>query len=77
VRCHATLPDVSKPVGAVLFQSRIYTYAKFFLVRAAAVRGANRMLHKGNTVVLTEVPEGLVLWIYKPEAQQANKVAIH
>jgi hypothetical protein len=75
-RCHATLPDVSKPVGAILYQNRIYTYVKFFADQAAAFRGANRMLHKGNTVVLTEVPKGLVLWVYEPEAQQANKVAI-
>jgi hypothetical protein len=78
-RCHASLPDVSKPIGAILYQGRIYTYVKFYAERDAAFRGANRMLHKGNTVVLTEVPKGLVLWVYEPEAQQANpanKVAL-
>jgi hypothetical protein len=71
-RCHIVLPDVPTPIGAILHEGKLYAYVKFFPNIEAAQRGAQRLIEKGNLVILTRVAKGLVLWVYEPEAKLAK-----
>jgi hypothetical protein len=68
-RCHIVLPDDPKPTGAIIYGNRYYAYVRAFPSQDAAERGAQRLLAKGNQVVLTTTHKGLVLWVLEPEAQ--------
>lgn len=67
--CHVIVPDTAKPVSAILFQGQFYSYVKFYAALEAAQRGAERLLGRGDAVVLTHVPKGFVLWALEPDAQ--------
>jgi len=70
--CHITLPDTPKPIGAIAYNSQLYSYVKFYSTLEAAQRAFERMENHGHTVVLTQVPKGLVLWVLEPDAQLAK-----
>ncbi|MGA7937906.1 MAG: hypothetical protein WCA35_30435 [Kovacikia sp.] len=70
--CHISLPDMSKPVGAIAYNEQFYSYVKFYPTVEAAQRPSERMLKRGNTIVLTRIPKGLVLWVLEPDAQLAR-----
>lgn len=72
-RCHVTFPDMIQPVGAIAFEGQYYAYVKFFPTVEAAQRGAERLMEKGNAVIITRIPKGLVLWVHEPEAELATK----
>ncbi|MCL6435972.1 MAG: hypothetical protein K6T90_17525 [Leptolyngbyaceae cyanobacterium HOT.MB2.61] len=67
--CHIALPDMPKPVGAIAYSEKLFSYVKFYPTLEAAQRASERMIKHGNTVVLTRVPKGLVLWVLEPDAQ--------
>ncbi|NJN86701.1 MAG: hypothetical protein HC881_10785 [Leptolyngbyaceae cyanobacterium SL_7_1] len=67
-RCHVALPDTLEPVSAIVFEQQFYAYVRFFPTSEAAQRGATRMVERGNRVVLTRIPKGLVLWVWVPDA---------
>ncbi|WP_421656809.1 hypothetical protein [Leptothermofonsia sp. ETS-13] len=67
--CHITLPDTPKPVGAIAYNDKLFSYVKFYPTLEAAQRASERMIKHGNMVVLTRVPKGLVLWVLEPDAQ--------
>lgn len=68
-RCHIVLPDSPEPVSAIVFEQQFYAYVRFFPTADAAQRGATRMVDRGNRVVLTRIPKGLVLWVRVPDAR--------
>jgi len=72
-RCHVTLPDTTTPTSAILHNGDFYIYVKFFSTLESAHRAANRLIERGNAVMLTRIPKGLVLWVLEPEAQLAKK----
>jgi hypothetical protein len=72
-RCHIILPDTPKPTSAICFEGQFYAYVRFFPSVEAARRKASLMAERGNAVILTRVPKGLVLWVHEPEAQLAAK----
>lgn len=74
-RCHILLPDTPKATSAILFEGRFYAYVRFFPTVELARQKAALMTQRGNTVILTRVPKGLVLWVYEPEAVLARKPA--
>lgn len=73
-RCHVILPDTIEPIGAIAYEGHYYAYVKFFSTVESAQRGAERLIEKGNAVILTRIPKGLVLWVYEPDAKLARKV---
>ena len=75
-RCHVLLPDTPSPTSAIFFEEQFYVFVKFFPTVEAARRAAQRMVERGNTVVLTRIPKGLVLWALEPEAQLVKKPSI-
>lgn len=70
--CHILLPDYPKPVGAILFGGKLYSYVRFYPSMDAAQRAAERSMSHGNLVVLTQVQKGLILWVFEPDAQLAK-----
>jgi hypothetical protein len=72
-RCHVVLPDTPKPTSAVCYDGQFYAYVKFFTDVEAARRKAQLLAQRGNAVILTRVPKGLVLWVHEPEAQLVHK----
>jgi len=73
-RCHVCLPDVRRPVGAVLYQNQFYCYVKVFSDYQAAIRAAQRLQMRDNPVILTRVPRGFVLWVMEPDAQPTSSL---
>ncbi|GAB4379370.1 MAG: hypothetical protein Kow00121_33410 [Elainellaceae cyanobacterium] len=67
--CHVTLPDTTKPTSAICYEGQFYTYVKFFPTVEAARSKAELLIHRGNAVILTRVPKGLVLWVLEPDAR--------
>jgi hypothetical protein len=72
-RCHVILPDMVQPIGAIVFEGQYYAYVKFFSTVESAQRAAERLMEKGNAVIITRIPKGLVLWVHEPEAEPATK----
>ncbi|MGF1499098.1 MAG: hypothetical protein ACFB8W_20065 [Elainellaceae cyanobacterium] len=72
-RCHVIVPDMSKPIGAVIYDGQFYSYVKLFRDLDAAQRGARRLAQKGNKVILTRVRKGLVLWVLELDARQVKQ----
>ena len=69
-RCHILLPDMPKPLGAIFHNNCYYSYVMAYTEEEAAHRGASRLTKKGNRVILTKVPRGLILWVAEPDAQR-------
>lgn len=69
--CHILLPDTPRPIGAIAYEGSYYSYVKFYPTLEAAQRGSNRLIERGNGVVLTQVRKGLVLWVLEPDARLA------
>ncbi|MBL1179351.1 hypothetical protein, partial [Pantanalinema sp. GBBB05] len=67
--CHIYLPDVPKPVGAIAYQGKLYSYVRVYSTLEPAQRAALRLLQRGNQVILTQVPKGLILWVLELDAR--------
>lgn len=70
-KCHIYLPGVPEPMGAIIYSNQYYGYVKFFPNLESAQRATERLQAKGNSVILTRVAKGLVLWVLEPEARLA------
>lgn len=73
INCHIRLPDTPKAVSAVCYNGDYYSYVRLYPTAEAAKRGVDRLLSLGNTVILTQVRKGLVLWVLEPDARLAQK----
>lgn len=71
--CHVLLPGTTKPTSAICYDGQFYTYVKIFPTVEVARQKAELMTKRGNTVILTRVPKGLVLWVLEPEAKPVPK----
>ncbi|QYO62668.1 hypothetical protein [Leptolyngbya sp. 7M] len=71
-RCHILLPDTPKPTSAIYYEGQYYAYVKFFPTVETARQKAALLAQRGNSVLLTRVPKGLVLWVYEPDAQPVS-----
>lgn len=72
-RCHVVLPGTAKPTSAITFDDKFYIFVKFFPSDAIARQKADLMVSRGNQVVLTRVPKGLVLWTLESDAELVNR----
>lgn len=70
--CHITLPDLPKPVSAILYDGKLYSYVRFYSNPESAKRACERLAEKGNLIALTQVRKGLILWVFEPDAQLAS-----
>lgn len=68
-RCHISIPDTPKPMSAVFYEGHYYSYVRFFPSVEIARQKAGLMTQRGNSVILTRVPKGLVLWVLEPDAK--------
>ena len=68
-RCHVVFPDCPNPTSAIIFESKYYAYVRFYANQHKAKQAAQRLIGKGNEVILTRVRKGLVLWVLEPDAQ--------
>lgn len=75
--CHINLPDTPKPISAIFYSGKFYSYVKCFPSLELAKKGAMRLMERGNAVVLTQAPKGLVLWVMEQDAQLATKPVVH
>lgn len=71
--CHIVLPDDPQPISAIRYHSRFYSYLKFYPAIEPAQRAAKRLMVKGEAVILTQIPKGLILWVFEPDAQLAKR----
>jgi hypothetical protein len=74
-RCHVVLPDTPRPTSAIYFEGRYYAYVKLFPNTEVARHKAALMTQRGDLVILTRVPKGLVLWVFEPDAQPIHKIS--
>jgi UDP-N-acetylmuramoylalanine-D-glutamate ligase len=72
-RCHVMLPGESRSTSAICYEEQFYAYVRFFSNVEAAHQKALLMSQRGNTVVLTRVPKGLVLWVLEPDASPVKR----
>lgn len=74
-RCHILLPDTPTPTSAIYYEGRYFSYVRFFPSVDIARQKADLLMQRGNAVLLTRIPKGLVLWVYEPDAQPVGKFA--
>ncbi len=74
-RCHAQVPDLDRPVPAIAYHKMFYSFVKSFPTMAAAERVAQRLIASGDSIILTPVANGVVLWAWEPDASQVQKQA--
>jgi len=67
--CHIRLPDTPRPLSAIHYDGQYYAFVKFFPAADIAQQKAALMTQRGNQVLLTRVPRGLVLWVHEADAQ--------
>jgi hypothetical protein len=67
--CHIRLPDTPRPTSAIQYDGQYYAFVKFFPTVETARQKAALMTQRGNRVLLTRVPKGLVLWVHEVDAQ--------
>ncbi|HEY9697995.1 MAG TPA: hypothetical protein V6D10_12075 [Trichocoleus sp.] len=72
-RCHIILPDTPKPTSAVFYDGNYYAFVKCFPTVEAARQKAELMTQRGNTVILTRIPKGLVLWVLEHDARPVER----
>jgi hypothetical protein len=72
-RCHVVLPTVPEPVSAICYEGEYYVYVKFFPTAEIAQQKAGLMKQRGNSVLLTRIPKGLVLWVLESDAKLIQK----
>ena len=72
-RCHVILPDTPKPTSAVFYDGNYYAFVKCFPNVETARQKAELMTQRGNTVILTRIPKGLVLWVLERDAKPVGK----
>ncbi|HEY9626172.1 MAG TPA: hypothetical protein V6C84_02635 [Coleofasciculaceae cyanobacterium] len=72
-RCHVILPDTPQPTGAIRYEGQYYAFVKFFPTVEVARQKAALMTQRGNRVLLTRVPKGLVLWVLEADARRVEK----
>lgn len=75
-RCHVILPDTPRPTSAIYYDGQYYAYVKCYPTLEAARRKAEMMSQRGNTVLLTRIPKGLVLWVMEPDAKPVSKASL-
>ncbi|GEM_PF-2881424 len=73
-RCHVMLPDSTHPVGALIYENQFYVYVKFFDNDDKAKHVAQKLVERGNEVILTRVRKGLVLWVLELDAERVGRV---
>ncbi|MGI0490709.1 hypothetical protein ACN4EG_02760 [Alkalinema pantanalense CENA528] len=67
--CYITLADEVKPIAAIEYQDAYFSFFKTVADRSRADQLAAKLLNKGNSLVMVEIPRGVSLWIYEPDAQ--------
>lgn len=72
-RVHVHLPDTPTPTSAIFYNEQFYAYVKFFPNLQAAERAVERLTMRGNSVVLTRITKGFVLWVLEPEARLVER----
>ncbi|MCU0568730.1 MAG: hypothetical protein MUF49_19295 [Oculatellaceae cyanobacterium Prado106] len=72
-KCHVLLPGTPKPTSAIIFEGEFYVYVKVFSSIEVARQKAALMMGRGDRVILTRVPKGLVLWVNEPDAQLVKR----
>jgi hypothetical protein len=71
-KCHIRVPDLDHPISAISYGGSFYSYFKFYSTLESAQRGAERLMVRGDIVVLTQVSRGLVLWVFEPDARPTS-----
>jgi hypothetical protein len=70
-KCHVVVPDLAKPVGAIAYEGKFYSYFRCYEDPSSARRTAARLLARGDLFLLTQVRRGLILWVFEPDAKLA------
>ena len=73
--CHVALPNTPEPVSAIYYEGKYFIYVKVFPTVDIAQHKANLMKQRGNSVLLTRIPKGLVLWVLESDAKRMQKKA--
>lgn len=71
-KCHIVVPDLAKPVGAIAYEGKFYSYFRCYEDLTSARRTAARLLARGDLFLLTQVRRGLILWVFEPDAKLAG-----
>jgi hypothetical protein len=72
-RCHILLPNMPTPLGAIHYEGEYYIFVRVFPTVEIAQHKAELMRQRGNSVLLTRIPKGLVLWVLEPDAELARQ----
>jgi len=67
--CHIRVPDLDKPLAALMVDSRFYGLFKIVDTQQHAIDLAARLERKGNESVITRVSQGYSVWVLEPEAR--------
>ncbi len=66
--CHIRVPDLDRPLAAVLVNGQYYSLFKVARERQQALELAARLGKRGNPTVITSVAQGEAVWVLEPDA---------
>jgi len=69
--CHVRVPDLDKPLAALMVDGRFYGLFKIVDTQPQALDIAARLGRKGNDAVITRVAQGYSVWVLELEARLA------
>ncbi|MEB3295601.1 MAG: hypothetical protein VKJ24_20815 [Synechococcales bacterium] len=70
--CHISLPGEENPVAAIQYQGHYYSFFKVMTNEARLQAIVDRLVEKGNTVVLVKIPTGHSIWVLETDANPSD-----
>jgi hypothetical protein len=67
-RCWVRVPDLDKPLIAVLYSGKFYSLFKAIADFKQVLPVIRRLSQQGDDVIVTQTPAGYALWILEPDA---------
>ena len=67
-RCQIWVPDLTDPLAAINVGDKYYSLLKVVPDEQKAVEIAERLVKRGDNVVLTATPKGCAIWVWEAQA---------
>ena len=70
--CRVTVPDLERPIAAIKFQERYYSLFRVVADSQRADILAQRLVERGDAVILTATAKGSAIWVEEANASPAK-----
>ncbi|OCR02728.1 hypothetical protein BCD67_05955 [Oscillatoriales cyanobacterium USR001] len=65
--CHIKVPDLDRPVAAILVDGEFYSFFKAVKEAEKVIAIAAKLGNSGDMTVITKTPKAYIIWVKEPE----------